>query len=286
MTSPLGAILPRIARFREQHPGSDVWLCAKNLDSGARFGLGENEKVRTASTIKLPILCAAYRLAAAGKLSLDEKRTMRAEDVVSGSGIIREFTPGAQFTVRDLLHVMIVVSDNTATNLILERITADYVNECLDAWGLPATRSMRKVRGDGTQLKEASGFSKAGLLAENKRFGLGSSTSAEMVSLLERIEKGEIVSPAASKEMIAILKRQQYKDAIGRRVDAKMPVASKSGALDALRSDVGIVYSPGGRIAIAATVDGMPKVDYGPDNVGNLLIAYLTDLLLAGLARA
>ena len=285
MTSSLGAILPRIAEFRNQHPGSDVWLSAKNLDSGARFALGENEKVRTASTIKLPILCAAYQLAADAKLSLDEKRTMRAEDVVSGSGIIREFAPGTQFTVRDLLHVMIVVSDNTATNMVLERITADYVNECLDRWGMPATRSMRKVRGDGNQLKEASGFSKAGLMEENKRFGLGSSTSAEMLSLLERIEKGEIVSPAASKEMIAILKRQQYKDAIGRRVDGVMPVASKSGALDALRSDVGIVYSPGGRIVIAATVDGMPKVDYGPDNVGNVLIADLTDLLLAGLAK-
>lgn len=285
MASSLAAILPRVTEFQKLHPGSDVWLSAKNIDTGARYGLGESVKVRTASTIKLPILCAAYRLAADGKLSLDEKRTMRADDVVSGSGIIREFTPGAEFTVRDLLHVTIVVSDNTATNLILDRISADYVNECLDTWGLPATRSMRKVRGDGNQLKEASGFSKAGLLEENRRFGLGSSTPAEMVSLLERIEKGEIVSPAASKEMIAILKRQQYKDAIGRRLDAKMPVASKSGALDALRSDVGIVYSPGGRIAIAATVDGMPKVDYGPDNVGNLLIADLTDLILAGLAR-
>lgn len=285
MTSALAAILPRVAAFRKQHPASDVWLSARNLDTGARFALGENVKVRTASTIKLPILCAAYQLAAQGRLSFDEKLTMRAEDVVSGSGVLREFTPGAQFTVRDLLRLMIVVSDNTATNLILDRITADYVNECLDAWGLPATRSMRKVRGDGNQLKEPSGFSKAGLLEENKRFGLGSSTPAEMVSLLERLEKGEIVSPAASKEMIEILKRQQYKDGIGRRVDAVMPVASKSGALDALRSDVGIVYSPAGRIAIAATVDGMSKIDYGPENAGNVLIADLTDLLLEGLAR-
>jgi beta-lactamase class A len=285
MNLALGGILPRIADFRKAHPGSEVWLSAKNLDTGARFALGEHAKVRTASTIKLPILCAAYRLAAESKLPMDEKLVMRAEDVVSGSGIIREFSPGTQFTVRDLLHVMIVVSDNTATNLILDRISADYVNACMDDWGYRATRSMRKVRGDGNQLKEASGFSKAGLMEENRRFGLGSSTPAEMVSLLERIEKGEIVSAAASKEMIAILKRQQYKDGIGRRMDGTMPVASKSGALDALRSDVGIVYSPGGRIAIAATVDGMPKVDYGPDNVGNLLIADLTDLLIAGLGR-
>ena len=120
------------------------------------------------------------------------------------------------------------------------------------------------------------------MLEENKRYGLGSTTPAEMVSLLERLEHGEIVSAEASKEMIAILKRQQLKEGIGRRVEATMPVASKSGSLDALRSDVGIVYSPAGRVVIAITVDGMPKTDYSFDNVGNLLITDLTDACWRG----
>lgn len=285
MPSPLVHLLERIAAFQQAQSGSQVWISARNLDSGARFALAENEKVRTASTIKLPIMCATYQGVAEGRWTLDEMRTLHDADKVSGSGIIREFSDGTKLSIRDLIHVMIVVSDNTATNLILDRVTADYVNECLDKWGFPATRSLRKVRGDGNNLKAPSGHSKAGLMPENQRYGLGSSTPAEMIAILERIEKGEMVSPAASKEMLATLKRQQLKEGIGRRLDATMPVASKSGSLDALRSDVGIVYSPGGRIAIAITVDGMPKTDYSFDNVGNLLIADLTDDLVEGLKK-
>ena len=119
-------------------------------------------------------------------------------------------------------------------------------------------------------------------MEENKRFGIGVSTPREMVWLLEQLTLGKIVSAEASKEILAIMKREQFKDGIGRRRGDD--VASKGGALDALRSDVGIVYAPHARIAIAATVDGMPKVDYSPDNAGNILIADLTDTLLAGLA--
>ncbi len=278
--TPLAEILSEITRFAEGHKGAQVWLAARNLKTGARFGVGENERVRTASTIKLPILVAAYQGAAEGRWKLDDPLTIRAQDKVSGSGVIREFADGTRLTLRDTLHVMIVVSDNTATNMVIERITADYVNEVMDRYKLPGTRSMRKVRGDGTNLKAAEGFSAAGRMKENERFGLGSSTSAEMVRLLELLERGEAVNPAASKEMLAILDRQQYKDGIGRHMDR---VVSKSGSLDALRSDVGIVYGEGGPVAMALTVDGMAKVDYSPDNAGNLLISRLAKLLVEGL---
>jgi len=258
-----------------------LWLHAKNLDSGAEFGLRPDERVRTASTIKLPILCALFDLVAAGKVRWDEKLTLHDADKISGSGVLHEFSDGTQLAVRDVAHVMIVVSDNTATNLILDRITADAVNGYLDRIGLKTTRALRKIRGDGNDLKAPSGMSKASLLPENKPYGLGVSTPREMVTLLEMIERGKIVSPEASKEIIAILKRQQYKDGIGRR--RADDVASKSGALDALRSDVGIVYLPASRLAIAATVDDMPKVDYSPDNAGEILIADITERLVAEL---
>ncbi|MEO8660523.1 MAG: serine hydrolase [Bryobacteraceae bacterium] len=261
-----------------------VRLFAMNLDTGETYGIGEDEKVRTASTIKLPLMVTTFRAVENGKAKWDETLTLREEDKVSGSGVLREFSSGLKLPLRDVVHMMIVVSDNTATNMVIERITADAVNAEMDRYGLKATRSMRKVLGDGTKLKEPGGLSAAGKLTENKRFGLGSTTPREMVTLLEKLERGEIVTPAASKEMIAILKRQQFKDGIGRHVDDEW-VASKSGSLDALRSDVGLVYSPNGRVALAITVDDMPKVDYSPDNVGNLLISRLTEEILRGLAR-
>jgi beta-lactamase class A len=262
-----------------------VFIYAKNLDTGATYGLREAEPVRTASTIKLPILCALFQEVEAGRAKWDETILLREEDKVSGSGVLHEFSAGLRLPLRDIANVMIVVSDNTATNLILDRITADTVNAYLDKINLPVTRSLRKVRGDGTQLKAPSGWSKAGLLEENKKYGLGVSTAKEMVQLLEKLDKGQIVSAQASRQIIAILKRQQFKDAIGRRLNDN-DVASKSGSLDALRSDVALVTTPKGKLAIAITVDGLKTIDYSEDNPGLLLIARLTPLLIQGLTAA
>lgn len=273
-----GAIEDRIAGFK-----GTVFVYAKNLDTGKTFGIRENERVRTASTIKLPVMAGLFAAVEAGRVKWTDEIILRDEDKVSGSGVLHEFSAGIRLPVRDVMHLMIVVSDNTATNLIIDKITADAVNAEMDQLGLKQTRSLRKVRGDGNQLKAPSGWSAAGKLAENQRFGLGVSTPREMVALLEKIEKGEVVSAAASKEMIAVLKRQQDQDCM-RRFLQDMPVADKTGALDALRSDVGIVYSPKGRIAIAITCEDMPVVDYTPNNAGALLIADVAKLLVAELA--
>ena len=82
----------------------------------------------------------------------------------------------------------------------IDRFTADAVNDYMDKLGLKQTRSMRKVRGDGNDLKDASGWSRAGKMPENQRFGLGSSTPHEMVSLLEMLDRGQVVSAAASRD--------------------------------------------------------------------------------------
>lgn len=274
---PLAAEIRRVsARI-----GADVYLYAKNLDTGAEFGWRADEPVRTASTIKLPILCALHEKVARGEVKWDETLLLRVQDKISGSGVLREFSGGVRLPVRDVANLMIVVSDNTATNLILDRISADAVNEYMDRLGLRQTRSMRKVRGDGTQLKEASGWSKAGRMEENRRFGLGSSTSREMVRLVEMLAGGKVVSAAASREILATMERQQYKDGIGRKL-GEFKVASKSGALDALRSDVALVTTPKGRIAMAITVDGMKDIDYSEDNAGLLAIAALARELAEG----
>ena len=271
-----GALEKRIA----QSPAK-VFLAAKNLTTGKIVELRGNEKVRTASTIKLPLLVEIYAEANEGKLKLDEELIMREADMVSGSGVLRELTAGTRMKLRDIANLMIVVSDNTATNMLMERVTADAVNARMDKLGLPATRLMRKIRGDGTQLKAAQGWSKAGEIEENKKFGIGSSTSLEMLRLLELLAEGKL---PGSKEMIAILKRQQYKDGLGRKLPG-LTIANKTGALDHLRSDVGIVYTKGGPIAIAITVEDIPAIDYGEDNPGLILIADLAKQIVEALGN-
>jgi beta-lactamase class A len=259
-----------------------VSVYARNLDSGSEVGIEPDRRVRTASTIKLPIACALAAEVEARRVRWDERLVIRAQDKVSGSGVLADFSDGETISLRDAQTLMIIVSDNTATNLILDRIGADAVNNFMNSLGLTDTRSMRKIRGDGTQLKPAQGWSREGEKPENKKFGIGASTSREMVRLLELLEQGRVVSPAASKNLLSILERQQYKDGIGRR-SGEIRIASKSGSLDALRSDVGIAYTSHGRIAIAITVDDMPEIDYSPDNIGGKLISDLSQVLIAEL---
>ncbi len=255
-----------------------VFVFSQNLDTGATYSLGGDERVRTASTIKLAAMAAVFQAVADGQATFTEPVTLRNDDKVSGSGVMHELSDGVTLPLADVLRLMIVLSDNTATNLIIDRFTADRVNAEMDKLGLKATRLNRKVRGDGNQLKAPSGWSEAGKLPENQKFGLGVTTPHEMVTLLEKLEKGQVVSPEASKEMLAVMKRNQDQECIRRSLQ-DLTVANKSGALDALRSDVGIVYTPHGRVAMAITCDDMPKIDYSPDNKGAILISKLAVIL-------
>jgi beta-lactamase class A len=199
--------------------------------------------------------------------------------------MLADLEDGTRLSLRIVATLMIIVSDNTAANLVLDRISADAVNDFLDALGLGETRALRKVRGDGAVLAPPSGWSKAALVEANARFGLGVSTPREMVRLLEMLHRGQVVSAEASKDVLGILERQQYKDGIGRHAPDDERVASKGGALDALRSDVGIAYTKGGPLAMAITVDDMPRVDYSPDNAGALLVSELARLIADDLGR-
>jgi beta-lactamase class A len=254
-----------------------VTLYAKNLDNGKTVGIREADPVRTASTIKLPIMAAVFDAVARGQARWTEPLTVTRAAKASGSGIIAaEISDGVQLPLSDVIHLMIVLSDNTATNMILDRFSADAVNAYLDKIGIKTTRSMRKIGGGGV--------SAAGKLPENEKYGLGVSTPRDMVTILEKLERGELVSADASREMIAVLKRCHDDSGIRRRLYGT-PVANKTGALDALRSDVGIVYAKSGKVAMAITVDGMPSYGYTPDNPGCLLIADLAKILVDGLTQ-
>src|SRR5262249_18587855 len=117
----------RISSAISAFPGK-VSLYAKNLDTGAAYGVREDDRVRTASTIQLPIMAAVFSAVAQGKAQWNETIELREQDKVSGTGILREMSGGVKLRLRDLVHLMIVVSDNTATNLILDRLSADFVN--------------------------------------------------------------------------------------------------------------------------------------------------------------
>jgi beta-lactamase class A len=272
------ATLPMPERVRKELAEfkGKVSLFAKNLDTGASFGVNEDNRVRTASTIKTAILVEAFARVAEGKASWADEVVLTNAKKVGGSGILQELSDGLRLRLRDAVTLMMIVSDNTATNLVLDVLTTDAVNARMDSLGLKQTRVLRKVFGGGV--------ARIGEDPAYKPFGLGVTTPREMVTLLEKLERGEVVSRDASKEMLALMKREQIHDGIGRTLNG-VEMATKLGALDALRSNVGIIYTKQGRIAMAITCDEMPVIDWTSDNAGLLMLSRLSLILMDGLAK-
>ena len=248
-----------------------VFLYAKNLDTGQTYSLGGDERVRTASTIKIAVMIEAFARVNEGRAKWTDELVLTKAARYGGSGILPELSDGLRLTLQDAVRLMMVLSDNTATNLVLDYLTTDAVNERMNSLGFKATRIMRRVGGGGE--------SKEGKSGDNlKRFGLGATTPHEMVRIMEKLERGEIVSKEASAQMLDLMKREQGRTSIGRNMPG-VPMASKYGALDALRSCVAILYTKQGKIAIAITADEMPEVIWSVDNPAFLLMMRLSSIL-------
>ncbi len=254
-----------------------VYLFAKNLDTGETYTFNGDERVRTASTIKIAVMIEAFGRVAEGHAKWTDELVLTKAARYGGSGVLPELSDGLRLKLRDCVNLMMLISDNTATNMVLDYLTTDAVNARVNSLGFKSTRIMRRV-GSG-------GESKEGKDPDNKRVGLGSTTPHEMVEILAKLDRGEIINAAASKEMLNLMKREQARYAIGRTI-ADVPMASKYGALDRLRSCVALVYSKHGKIAIAITVDDMPEVNWSVDNPGYLLISRLSLILIDGLASS
>jgi beta-lactamase class A len=265
-------------RIRDEIGGfsGTVSLYAKNLDTGAVYSFAGDDRVRTASTIKIAVMIEAFARVADGRAKWSDELVLTKAQKVSGSGILTAFADGLRLTLRDAVNLMMMLSDNTATNLVVDVVTADAVNARMQSLGLSETRLMRKIGGGGD--------SEDGKKEENKRFGLGRSSPHEMVTLMEKLERGEIIGADASKEMLALMKREQVQNGIWRAL-WNIPRATKSGALDRLRSNIGLIYHPRGRIALAITCDDMPQAVWTSDNPAFLLMSRVSEIMIDGLGK-
>ena len=200
-----------------------------NLDTGEKWSLRGDETFPTASLIKVPILVTLYDLAEQKKLSLDDPLTVLTIDQVGGSGILQYMHSGMLLTMRDAAVLMTVLSDNTATNLLLDRIIIRRVWQKMEALGLPHTKVHSK-----SFLRIASVA-----MDSSVKYGLGVSTPNEMAQLFALLADGKAVSPAADSAMLEILGNNTDAELMQRQVDG-LTVPHKTGATDSVRTECGL----------------------------------------------
>lgn len=269
---PGPSLQERLETMSKEHRGR-VAVYAKNLKTGAVVAIMADEPVRSASTIKLGILTEAFRQARAGRLKLADPVVMTENDKVQGSGVLTHLRAPLTLALEDVLTLMMIESDNTATNLAIDRVGLEAVNSGFASAGLKQSRLYKKV------YKPAEGP----LPPEQKKFGLGKTTAREMGMLMEGILRCDLGDPQLCDRMREMMKGQQYRNMIPRYIEAGVDtsesgaiIGDKVGALDAQRSDVGFVLSAEGPLVISAFTDGNADQRWLCENEGETIIARMS----------
>ncbi len=186
---PSAKLASLIEPLAKAHSG-DVAVAIRHLSTGEHYELNGDRPQGTASLIKLPIMLEAYRQAIEEGKGLHRVIEISQSDMVEGSGILTtHFSAGTRISLRDAIHLMIAFSDNTATNLVLDRIGLAATAKTMTEWGYPETRVKSKVFKRETSIDPE----------RSQKFGLGSTTANDMVDLLAKIYGGKLLSPASAR---------------------------------------------------------------------------------------
>ena len=264
---PLDALRPALESRIAAHHGK-VGLAVIDLASGDSLVLGE-DAFPSASVIKVPVLIQLFHEVDRGRVGLGDPLTLIGIDKVPGSGILQHLSTPHQLTVEDAATLMIMLSDNTATNLLIDKLGIRAVNARMDTLGFAQSRLHAEVFGRSTTSID---------MAASERFGLGVTTPLELARMFEGLYRGTIVSPAASAKMIEILKLQASHDRIPRYL-GDVVVAHKTGEVNESRHDCGIVYAEGHDYVICIMTDENEDQSWRLENEATLLGAELARMV-------
>ena len=276
--SPLQA---RVEAVAAAHHGK-VALFAENLQTHETVAIAPDTPVQTASVIKLAILYEALEQISAGKIHLDDRINEVAEDRVPGSGILTLLDAPRSLTFKDVLTLMIMMSDNAAANLAMDHVGIANVNARMAKLGLSNTYLYKKVFtpvAPGTKMPD-----------DQKKFGLGKTTAREMATLMTKFVQCDLSEPALTTDealctaALHMLHVQFYRSAIPRYLDGTPgatgdSIANKTGSLDAVRNDVAAISTKNGMVVIAAFTYENADHSWGAEQEGELTIAKLARVI-------
>ena len=267
MRADTAALRHKLDSIADGHHGV-VGYSVIDVDNNVRISRRGSEKFSTASLIKVPILVTVYDLAAKGQLSLDDPITVLKIDQVPGSGIIQYLHNGTILTVRDAAWLMITISDNTATNLLLDRIIIRRVWNKMDSLGLHDTRVHSKS------------FLRVSSIAMDSsvKYGLGVTTPDEMATLFQLLAKGKAVNPASDSAMLDILEHNENGEKLQRYVYG-VRAAHKSGETDQVRTECSLYYLRNRIVACVLTKENVDQ-RYSPDTEAHLTIGRMGEAIV------
>jgi beta-lactamase class A len=241
----------------DQHLDGVMGIAIEDLTTGDHFFLHESEVFAQASSIKITVLANLYLEAQQGKLKLTDPYTVQSSDLVPDSDIMNGLTPGVtRVTLRDLATMMVAVSDNSATNVLIDRVGMQNVNAMLDSLGLSHTRLRRKMM-DLQAAKEGR---------ENI------STPREMMQLLDAIYHGKVLNKESTADFFKMLSTGKA-SFIPRDLPPDLKVANKPGELEAVRNDSGIVFVEGRPYVICVMTGYLRNERDGEDAISKVSLA-------------
>jgi len=289
VSESLGILQETIAHHIDDADVAEFGIYIRHIQSGATVEVNPEALYPMASVFKIPLLLETLAQVDEGRCALDERIELLPEHVLAPSGVLVELDAGLQLTLRDLLTLMIIVSDNTATDMVLDRIGRDRVMERLRAWGVETVsvqmgvtglfdagfgwpenegsfvEAYRRAHTKGPMIDPLTGEADAALQVLLERGpnwdSIPTARTVEnnvasprgMGQLLERLIRGELLSELSTRVALDIMLRQQINQRIPRFLAETTAVAHKTGTFFASRNDAGIVYLPGGQQFVVVT---------------------------------
>lgn len=212
----------------------EAGIVIRDLNTGWTIKINQDKILPSASLVKIPIMLAAFYAADEGRVRLEDTLTLKSIHKALGSGRLKDAPQGTQFSLRQLIELMILESDNTATNMLIDHLGLDYLNNCFKKLGLKNTNIVRKMMDFSQRQEGKDNFT----------------TALDLANILEKIYKNKLINKTYSQMCLDFLKKQKIKDRIPANLPADTLVAHKTGLEKGICHDAGIVFTGQGDFLI------------------------------------
>ena len=242
LNQELGALKTQVQVLATENPTLTAGIFLVDLDTGSYLNFNGDTAFASASTIKVPILVAFFQAVEDGKVQLDQMLTLKSEHIVGGSGEMQDDAPGKKYSALEVAKKMIVVSDNTATNMMIELLGgAEVLNQHFANWGLRAT----VLRNNLPDLE-----------------GTNTTSAQDLINIIAQIDRGNLVSVKSRDRILQIMRQTKNDSLLPRGLGEGSVIAHKTGNINTMLADAGMVDLPNGkRYLVAVMVKHPPETE-------------------------